>query len=768
MNTYDFSSLSSLEFELLVRDLLQKKMDLIIENFPEGVDGGVDLRFFDEKEYLYVVQCKRYKSFNDLFKSLKLEVEKVKKIAPYKYLVATSVELSILQKNKIKQLFIPFIHKDNDILGRSDLNNLISLYPEIETRHFKLWMSSINVLNKIINSKVYYQSKYELDELNESLKLYVINESFFDAINILKSNNFITIVGIPGVGKTTLAKMLIYYHLSKGYDELIYISDTIDTAWSVLNETKKQIFYFDDFLGRISFNSNKSIDDGKSLFSFFKIISRNRNTILILTTRENLLNNYKNSIESFHSQSYEKNKLVLELDNYSTLIRGKIFYNQLVNSEISKKTIEDIFISKFYLKIISHLNYNPRITEIIISERNWNNFNPVDLKDRFISALEDPNDIWQYTFNHQLSNLSRSLLLHMSIWSDSILVTDLQQIIDVFSDKKGPKYNLVCNPELFNASLKELLNTFIIFKKDDLGIIALEFKNPSIQDFLFNYLIKNENLLQDYISNPFYTNQLVSNVALMKDGEGKFLGSEKYYIYLSSMMVNNFDNIKYVMLYPKNIDDGDSFIWDNYPHAELGRIMLFYNEFLFNGKYMFDYRTLLIKKVQNYFDKFMHLYNPIDLIDFEKCYKIFQSYLTVDQYEIMNIIGTRIVLLFNFMYFFNLEEYFPEGYKQFMNDKIKFDRAFGTGLYVQYAKNKDSKSRNLTLFSLKLIQGKLNEKITIKYPFLLKDFSQEEINDGMKLEQQDNINGDEKYKTDKKEQIKIAENYFTNLFRVNS
>ena len=59
------------------------------------------------------------------------------------------------------------------------------------------------------------------------------NDSFFDALNIIKDNNFILISGIPGIGKTTLARILVYHYLARGMDEFIYISDNVSEGFRV-------------------------------------------------------------------------------------------------------------------------------------------------------------------------------------------------------------------------------------------------------------------------------------------------------------------------------------------------------------------------------------------------------------------------------------------------------------------------------------------------------------------------------------------------------
>jgi hypothetical protein len=61
MPEYDFQSLSSSDFQIVSRDLLQKKLGVVLESFGPGKDKGVDFRLRDPTGRI-VVQCKHYKS----------------------------------------------------------------------------------------------------------------------------------------------------------------------------------------------------------------------------------------------------------------------------------------------------------------------------------------------------------------------------------------------------------------------------------------------------------------------------------------------------------------------------------------------------------------------------------------------------------------------------------------------------------------------------------------------------------------------------------
>jgi hypothetical protein len=80
MTQYNQLALSPLEFENLSRDLLQKHLNIYLESFTTGKDGGIDFRASAGHAENCVVQAKRYTNYRPLLAQLKSEAKKVKKI----------------------------------------------------------------------------------------------------------------------------------------------------------------------------------------------------------------------------------------------------------------------------------------------------------------------------------------------------------------------------------------------------------------------------------------------------------------------------------------------------------------------------------------------------------------------------------------------------------------------------------------------------------------------------------------------------------------
>ena len=289
---YNFESLSPKDFEELTRDLLQKDLNISLESFKNGRDQGIDLRFAKNSTNELIVQCKHYKNstFSNLIFSLKEEVNKVQKLLPKRYIIVTSLSLTPQNKTKILQVCTPYILSTGDIYGLDDLNNLIQKYPKIENAHFKLWMTSTNILERILHSDIVNESVFRLEEITEKIKRFVPNLSLDKAHEILEKENCVVISGAPGVGKTTLAEMLIWEFVIKGY-EFVNISENIKEAFSLysLDPNRKQIFYYDDFLGTTNLTKNED----SRLILFISKVNKSQNKKMILTTREYILQQKK-------------------------------------------------------------------------------------------------------------------------------------------------------------------------------------------------------------------------------------------------------------------------------------------------------------------------------------------------------------------------------------------------------------------------------------------------------------------------------------------
>ena len=289
MPSYDFQALSSYDFEVLARDLLQADLKIRLESFGKGRDGGIDFRFRMANGDL-VVQCKHYADYDDLYRVLKRdEVKKLVNLKPARYVLVVSTPLTPHRKDELVKLFEPYNLRLSDVLGREDLNNLLGLYPEVERRHIKLWLTSNEVLSRVLNLGIWGDAELTLQRIRLRTSRYVPNPSVVRAKRILDKHRYCIIAGIPGIGKTTLAEILLIEHVDRYEFQAVRIANDLSEIKSVKDANRRQIFYFDDFLGKTALDKLEKNEDQR-LMEFMEEVKNNSNWRLILTTREYILN----------------------------------------------------------------------------------------------------------------------------------------------------------------------------------------------------------------------------------------------------------------------------------------------------------------------------------------------------------------------------------------------------------------------------------------------------------------------------------------------
>lgn len=524
MLNYDFTVLQYNEFECLTRDLLQAEFGSFIESFKDGRDNGIDLRFGRIKGSQAIVQVKRYTNWTDLKKHLEKEIPKVQKLDPNRYILSTSVGLTPGNKETIIQLFAPYIKCSEDILGRDDLNNLVGKHKEIEKQYYKLWLASTDVLNEIIHKDVVNWSGFELETIKRQISSYVQNDSFRKAYEILKEHRYVIISGIPGIGKTTLARMLSYQILADGYEEFICITDNLNDAAKLFQKGKKQIFYFDDFLGSNTFEIHEKGFD-KNLTIFIDAVQNEKDKLFILTTREYILSEAKCRLEKFQSRNLEIAKCTVDIGSYTKYIRAKILYNHIADANLPAQYIEELLRDRKYLNLIDHQYFNPRVIETYIDCKLWEKYPPGKFMQQFEEFFNKPTMVWQKAFEN-LDTKARYALLVLGTMGKSVYLENWHDAFKYFCRETHGDLGLTCDEFEWKRILKVLEDCFIRTEKSYGHTIIFHY-NPSILGFIVSYLSDCPELQKLLIKNSCYTEQLCS---IFRDSPISYFRNDAYVI----------------------------------------------------------------------------------------------------------------------------------------------------------------------------------------------------------------------------------------------
>jgi energy-coupling factor transporter ATP-binding protein EcfA2 len=476
---YDFRALSPTDFEDLVGGLLREELNLRLESFGRGRDQGIDLRFAATKKGKGVVQAKHFvdSGFLGLLQSLKKERPKIDLLAPDRYILATSVPMTPSRKDKIIEALHPHITDPTDVLGQEDINALLVKHSHVERRFYKLWITSTNVLEKVLHNATFVSSMDEADRIERVVKIYVDTGALEAALNLLEKKRLLIISGAPGVGKSTLARILAWHFMSADW-ELISV-ESFDDALSVFDSHKKQVFFFDDFMGQIRLSASKINQTDEKLLRFIERVQRADHSLFVLTSREYILNQARFESEKIGSAKVDLRTFTISIESYHRAARAKILYNHVYYSDAGKEYKAKIIDDLFYMKMINHDNFSPRLIESLTTPEVIENVPVSEYRKWIIDNLDHPTMLWKTPFEAHLSRAGRNLVITMFFESDGVSIERLRYMFGRVHARISQRHNVPTDAIDFARAIKETEGTFI-----NISNSRASFPNPSLRDFL--------------------------------------------------------------------------------------------------------------------------------------------------------------------------------------------------------------------------------------------------------------------------------------------
>ena len=497
---YNYSNLSDFEFEILCRDIMQKKLGIKLYTFQKGRDGGIDVTD-DPKNKKVIIQVKHYinSKYSDLLGTLKKEVQKVKELQPEKYYICCALNLTAKNKRELYDMFSDYMESANDIMSLIDIDDFLEC-PEnmdIVRKHYKLWLESTEILGEVFNQNVFIDCESLLYNIEEESRRFVETSCYYECLDILEKEKMLLLLGMPGTGKTVTTKMLAIYYASKGYRIRYTTNGDISDIKNAISTQKDlpEIILLDDCLGQHYFRMKET--QGNELLSLVKYVACHKNKKLIMNSRVTIFQQAKERVIEFRQFAEdEKFKIkILDMGKLSLSDKGRIFHNHIYFKGLPADYYQDILKDFHYREIVKHNNYTPRIMEFVTREYNFKKVSSGHYYEYVLRCLDNPTEIWQDEFSEKLQQ------------EDRVFLTTLYSLTDTSIDenvvKRAFNYRLSNNTiadtsrNIWEDVLKRLEGAFIqIIEKNgkkEIGAI-----NPSVNDFLREYLQKND-IEREYI-----------------------------------------------------------------------------------------------------------------------------------------------------------------------------------------------------------------------------------------------------------------------------
>jgi KaiC/GvpD/RAD55 family RecA-like ATPase len=431
-----------------------------------------------------IVQAKHYagSTAKALLRAARAEDAKVAVLKPTRYILVTSQSLTPHQKDALIAAMPSAPLAKGDVLGKEDLNNLLSRHPEVLRSHFKLWLTDVHTLERIVHSGVYNRTDAELDIIKRVVPRFVHNDSVAKAEAVLERRGALIIAGDPGVGKTTLARALTWLHLEQGWK--VFVVDDLKEAMAVCTPGEKRLIVLDDFLGQISLSNTTVRDVDQRLPTFLDRVRYNKDIRFILTTRGYLLRQAQLESTRLESADLKAAEVVIHVGDYTRRIRAAIVFNHIYFSGLTLEEKEALLRDHFYLNMVDHRNFSPRLIDLLTSP-DYQGHQTTPIREVVARVLENPVELWATPYRSHFSEDSRRVMLVLFF---SAFIPNTDDVIRTFS-------RLVSRAE-HRAHVEPLIGRFRqAVKPLDGSVVSsfgaeIDFSNPGVRDFVSAVIIE--------------------------------------------------------------------------------------------------------------------------------------------------------------------------------------------------------------------------------------------------------------------------------------
>ena len=532
---YQYGNLSDFEFELLCRDIMERKLGCPLRCFAPGRDGGVDITE-TKLSGKHMVQVKHYidSPYRTLLSSLKRELPKVKQKQPEHYYVCCAKQLTAQNISEIYQLFSDYMDDAEAVVDLMQIDNFLHKKEnaDILERHYKLWLESTSVLEQLGNQDIAIDCDAFFYQIEKEQKLFVKTKYYEEGRQILENEHMLMLLGDPGVGKTMLTKMLALAFVAEGYRIRYTTNGELSDLKRALSadRKRKELIVLDDCLGQHYFKMQETKEN--ELLALVKYIMHNPNKLLIMNSRVTIFHEARERSCDFRYFMDDENIKIrkLEMNGLDEEEKGWIFYNHLYFSGIPEEYYQNISKDRRYRTIVRHPNYTPRLVEFVTKKKNYEQVAPDCYATFIMDCLRNPTELWKDEFTRKLGAEDRALLLTLYSLTDTSVEEPV--LVRAFLKRLSGLEGMDTTRNLYEEALRRLTDSMVQLMEQN-GRKRIGVCNPSINDFLKNYIRENP---MEQANMPAYATEYVQLERICPDRVEEFVRNGQIYQYHFSML----------------------------------------------------------------------------------------------------------------------------------------------------------------------------------------------------------------------------------------
>ena len=532
---YQYGNLSDFEFELLCRDIMERKLGCPLRCFAPGRDGGVDITE-TKLSGKHMVQVKHYidSPYRTLLSSLKKELPKVKQKQPEHYYVCCAKQLTAQNISEIYQLFSDYMDDAEAVVDLMQIDNFLHKKEnaDILERHYKLWLESTSVLEQLGNQDIAIDCDAFFYQIEKEQKLFVKTKYYEEGRQILENEHMLMLLGDPGVGMTMLTKMLALAFVAEGYRIRYTTNGELSDLKRALSadRKRKELIVLDDCLGQHYFKMQETKEN--ELLALVKYIMHNPNKLLIMNSRVTIFHEARERSCDFRYFMDDENIKIrkLEMNGLDEEEKGWIFYNHLYFSGIPEEYYQNISKDRRYRAIVRHPNYTPRLVEFVTKKKNYKQVASDCYATFIMDCLRNPTELWKDEFTRKLGAEDRALLLTLYSLTDTSVEEPV--LVRAFLKRLSGLEGMDTTRNLYEEALRRLTDSMVQLMEQN-GRKRIGVCNPSINDFLKNYIRENP---MEQANMPAYATEYVQLERICPDRVEEFVRNGQIYQYHFSML----------------------------------------------------------------------------------------------------------------------------------------------------------------------------------------------------------------------------------------